>query len=121
MVEIMETLGSDVFKQMFADSPRLVAFLDAEFSGPANDAARHRLLESVDESQFSLRDWVESLRTVQAWLDSRGLELPIEDQIGYVGCAGDAASAGANLTHLPALVADMLETYGCERAEKRNS
>ena len=38
------------------------------------------------------------------------------EQIGYVCCAVEAAGAGASLTHLPSLVAEMLEAYGCERA-----
>ena len=57
---------------------------------------------------------------MRAWLDARSLQLPIEDQLGYICCAGESAGAGANLTHLPPLVADMLEAYGCERAVKKS-
>ncbi|WPJ96940.1 hypothetical protein SH580_04365 [Coraliomargarita algicola] len=119
MVEIIDSMGSDAFKAQFGDSPQLLSFLEANFSGTENAAARRQLLESSDDSAFSLRQWVESLRTVRAWLDTRGLEMPIEDELGYVCCAGEAAGAGSNLTHLPALVAEMLESYGCERAEPR--
>lgn len=119
MVEFIERLGAEVFKGQFGDSPQLLSFLEANFTGVENAGARHELLEFTDESVFSLRQWVESLRTVRAWLDARGLEMSIEDELGYVHCAGEAAGAGANLTHLPALVAEMLESYGCERAEKK--
>ncbi|MGZ0654230.1 hypothetical protein ACWPKO_00190 [Coraliomargarita sp. W4R53] len=119
MVEIINSLGVDVFKAQFGDSPQLLSFLEANFAGAENAERRQQLLDSTDESLFSLRQWVESLRTVRAWLEARGLEMSIEDELGYVCCAGDAAGAGANLTHLPALVADMLDSYGCDRAEPR--
>ena len=119
MVEIIESLGVDAFKAQFGDSPQILSFLEANFSGAENASTRELLLESTDESVFSLRDWVESLRVVRAWLDAKGLYMSLEDELGYVHCAGEAAGAGANLTQLPALVAEMLESYGCERAEKK--
>jgi len=118
MDEIVERLGIDIFNEQFADSPKLVALLEAYFVGAENAEARHQLLEATDESEFSLHQWVDSLSIVIAWLDSRGLELAMKEQIGYVCCAGEAAGAGANLTHLPSLVAEMLETYGCDRATR---
>ena len=121
MDEIVERLGIDIFNEQFADSPKLVVFLEAYFAGVENTEARHQLLEATDESEFSLHQWVDSLSIVIAWLDSRGLELAMKEQIGYVCCAGEAAGAGANLTHLPSLVAEMLETYGCERATRIDS
>lgn len=121
MDEIIERLGIDIFNEQFADSPKLVALLEANFAGVENAEVWHQLLEATDESEFSLHQWVDSLSIVIAWLDSRGLELAMKEQIGYVCCAGEAAGAGANLTHLPSLVTEMLETYGCERATRINS
>ena len=121
MDEIVERLGIDIFNQQFGDSPKLVVLLEAYFAGVENTEARHQLLEATDESEFSLHQWVDSLSVVIAWLDSRGLELAMEEQIGYICCAGEAAGACANLTLLPSLVAEMLETYGCERATRIGS
>ena len=121
MDEIIERLGIDIFNEQFADSPKRVALLEAYFAGVENAEVWHQLLEATDESEFSLHQWVDSLSIVIAWLDSRGLELAMKEQIGYVCCAGEAAGAGANLTHLPSLVSEMLETYGCERATRINS
>ena len=116
MLEIIECIGADIFNEQFADSPQLVVFLEAHFNGIENNSVRRQLLEAVDVSEFSLQQWVESLSIAQSWLDARGLELAMGEQIGYVCCAVEAAGAGASLTHLPSLVAEMLETYGCERA-----
>lgn len=118
MDEIVEHLGIDIFNEQFADSPKLVALLEAYFVGVENVEVWHQLLEATDESEFSLHQWVDSLSILITWLDSRGLELAMKEQIGYVCCAGEAAGAGANLAHLPSLVAEMLETYGCERATR---
>ena len=118
MDEIVERLGIDIFNEQFANSPKLVVLLETYFAGVENTEVWHQLLEATDESEFSLHQWVDSLSIVTAWLDSRGLELAMKEQIGYVCCVGEAAGAGANFTHLPSLVAEMLETYGCERATR---
>ena len=121
MVEIIERVGLEQFKAQFADSTKLLSFLEANFAGIDNTLACEQLLEAVDESPFSLRQWVESLRTVRAWLDARGLEMKSADEIGYVCCAGAAAGSGANLESLAVLVAEMLEAYGCERAVEKSA
>lgn len=120
MVEIYDSLGAEAFKKQFAGSPQLLAFLEANFSGPDNEEARKELLSSTDGSDFSLRDWVEALRTLRAWLDARGLEMAAEDELGYVCCAGASAGSGAILSSLPAIVSEMLEAYGCDRAVRKS-
>lgn len=119
MREIIEVLGPELFQQQFADSPQLLAILEASFTGAENAVVRQQLLELSDESAFSLRDWVESMRTLRAWLDVRGLDLSTEDQLGYISCAGASVVGSEHLSHLPALVAEMLDLYACERAVPR--
>ena len=118
MVSLMKDIGLERFKKEFAGSPKLLGYLEANFESAAAPEWV-ALTEAVDESDFSLRDWVESLIVMAHWLDSRGLELPMRDQIGYVCCSGDSAGAGSNLEHLPGLVEAMLKQYGCERAERK--
>lgn len=77
------------------------------------------LMDEVDDSDFGLLDWVEGLRALDQWLDARGLTLSLPDQIGYVSCSAAAAGGGGNLSHLPALVTDLLEAYGCDLAVKK--
>lgn len=114
-------MDSHIFKEQFSNSPQLLSFIEANFGGPEREESRRRLLELADSSEFTLRQWVESMRTVRAWLDTRDLVMSIEDELGYVCCAGEAAGPGSNLTYLPGLVSDMLEAYGCERAEPRGA
>jgi hypothetical protein len=115
MVDLINKIGEEVFFQQLAHSPANLAFLETQFRD-VDPALCNLFVESVDDSSFSLRNWVEALRVLGHWLDARGLSLSLSDQIGYVACATDAAGAGSNLTHLPSLVEEMLETYGCERA-----
>jgi len=114
----MKTLGAEKFKREFADSPKVVAYLEANFQ-ESNTTEWCALIDAADESHFSLRMWVDALIVVGHWLDAHSMEMSMTDQIGYVCCAGEAAGAGANLEHLPALVESMLEQYGCDRATPR--
>ncbi|MGJ8641082.1 MAG: hypothetical protein ACSHYA_16955 [Opitutaceae bacterium] len=114
----MEKLGFETFIKELADSPANLAFVEAHFNG-ADQAAWDEFLELVDQSDFSLRDWVEAMRVIGQWLDGRGLRMEFGDQVGYVSCASASAGAGANLAYLPGLVDEMLTTYGCERAVKK--
>ncbi len=114
----MKKLGLDFFVEQFADSPAALVYLESNFSSmQALDQAA--LLDAVDESDFTLRQWVDALMLLERWLEVRELELPVVDQLGYVCCSAEAAGAGANVTYLPSLVEDMLAAYGCERAVKR--
>ena len=99
-------------------SPKLVAFADAQF-GLGHDAQRDQLLGYVDESPFSLLDWIEALKLLGHWLDAHDQKMEVEDQLGYVSCAVEAVGADAQLTHLPTLVSEMLSQYGCERAVEK--
>ena len=89
-------------------SPKLLALADAQF-GTGCDVQRDRLLAHVDESPFSLLDWMESLKLLGHWLDAHGRTMPVEDQLGYVSCAAEAAGPNVDLAYLPALVSEMLE------------
>ena len=84
MFEIIECIGADIFSEQFADSPQLVAFLEAHFAGIENTSARRQLLKAADESEFSFHQWVSRSVSQKAWLDARGLELAMGEQIGYV-------------------------------------
>lgn len=109
--------GLAVLTGQLADSPHLLSFVEANFGAVEQKGMRQNLLESADASEFSLRQWVESLHTLRSWLDAQGLAMSAEDELGYVHCAAEVAGPGSNLTYLPALVSDMLQSYGCERAE----
>lgn len=120
MVKLMQDLGMEKFKKEFSNSPKILAYLEANFTGASDQNVWTRLVEAADESDYSLRAWVESLIVMGHWLDARSQYLSLEEQIGYISCAGESAGAGSNFESLPGLVEVMLETYGCERASDRS-
>jgi hypothetical protein len=113
----MQEFETTSFWVQFADSPSVLSYLEAHFQG--EDHLQHALLEQADESAFSLHQWVEGLIVLSQWLEVHGLELSMEDHIGYVSCAVASVGAGATFSDLPSVVHDLLEQYGCERAVKK--
>jgi len=105
------------FHADLGNSPTRIAFVEATFS-EADDRLREDFVTMVDESPFSLKQWLDALKMMGEWLDARGLKLPLRDRLGYISCAADSAGPAGGMDHLPSLVEEMLNQYGCERAEK---
>lgn len=101
-----------LFRQL-SGSPRRLAWVEAYLTEQESVST---LLEVVDESPYSLRHWVDALIVLGQWMQVRGLRATLQDQLGYVGCACEAAGSGANLTTLPAIVSEMLDEHGFEGA-----
>ena len=118
MPYLRKSLTRDPFLRHLSDSPHLLSFMEANFNGE-NKAVRERLGELVDESDYELRDWIQSLSIIGHWLDSHSMQMPLDDQVGYVCCAVEAIGAGATFEDLPNIVREMLEKYGCDRAVKK--
>lgn len=113
----MKKTSKDDFLSQFSDSPGRLAWVESHLSDPS---ARKALLEAVDDSPYSLGQWVDAFLILRQWLDARGRCASFEDQMGYLHCACPAAGAGAHLTTLAASVDDMLESYGFERAVEKS-
>ncbi|MFP4259935.1 MAG: hypothetical protein ACLFS1_02540 [Opitutales bacterium] len=112
----MESFEKRDIYERFGHAPTLVAWVEghlAEHGGAFLDT----LVEAVDESPFSLRQWVEALVVMGEWLHSHRRQASLEDQIGYVSCAAASASHCPNEESLPDLVGEMLANYGFERTK----
>ena len=105
-------------EELLADHPDLLAHLNAHLSREGSSVWQ-TLLQNVDESDFSLIDWAESLVALDEWLDQKGLALSTMDRLGYISCAAKSVSNSSIMSHLPSLVHDFLEQYGCELAVKK--
>lgn len=103
-------------KELLANHPVLLEqFTDKD------PTFRDKLLKEVDESSFTLSDWVDALIAFDQWLDQAGLTLSVQDRLAYVSCAAQSVGSHATLSHLPSLIKDFLEQYGCDRAVERTS
>jgi hypothetical protein len=111
----MKDIGTEIFLKKFADSPPRLSWAQACLSDGEKVRA---FLAAVDASPYSLAQWADAFILLDQWLEARGLQASFRDQLGYVGCACEAAGAAANMTPLSAIVSDMLEDYGFENAAK---
>jgi hypothetical protein len=95
--------------RQFSHSPAKIAWIEAYLSDQGTLMA---LLDAVDDSPYSLSQWIDAFIVVGQWMEVRGLRASFGDQLGYVHCACESAGTGANLTTLSAVVSEMLDDYG---------
>ena len=71
------------------------------------------LLDSVDESDYSLDDWIEALGAFEGWLEERGEERrPFRQIVGYIDCCTLMTSPGVSLGNLKVIVYQALTDFG---------
>jgi hypothetical protein len=116
-VIIMRNAGMERWHSQFSDSPARLAWLEAYLSRPS---AARPVLAAVDDSTFSLGQWIDAFIQLEQWLEAQGRRASFDDQLGYVHCACEAAGNGANLTTLAAVVAEMLDDYGFEHSQRKD-
>jgi len=118
----MSSDSNPIFRELFiqhlSDSPQLIAFAEANLIG-CNESVLERLGQLVDESDYELRQWVQSLSILGHWLESHSLQMAMDDQIGYVSCSVEALGSGTIYQDLPTIIQEMLDKYGCDLAVKK--
>jgi hypothetical protein len=79
--------------------------------GGANTA--QILADAVDESDYSLVDWVEALLAFDAWLDEKGeSRRPFPEMVGYVHCCTMTSSPVLSLPSLKVTLTEALTGFG---------
>ncbi|MEO0413924.1 MAG: hypothetical protein AAF226_03105 [Verrucomicrobiota bacterium] len=77
------------------------------------------LYELVDESYYSLSDWLDALMHFDSWLESKSIDLrPLKEMIGYLHCSQMVSAETLSPPPLPRLVVQMLDDYGFDAAQK---
>ena len=72
-------------------------------------------LDEVDQSEYSLADWMGALLEFDRWLESRSIEKrPFRAMIGYAHCCTLISVPGAQLPSLELVVIQNLNAYGFE-------
>lgn len=88
----------------------------------ADETALGDFLAAVDDSDYSLADWVDALLAFDRWLAAHGTAArPFASMTGYLDCC--AAAAPRTVGVLPALQALLLrnlEEYGFDAAQERS-
>ncbi len=76
---------------------------------------REALLEAVDNSPYSLGDWLEAIAAFETWLKGRGeRRRPWRDIVGYIHCCTLMESPGIPLGKLNIIVNQALIEFGFE-------
>lgn len=72
-------------------------------------------LESVDQSDYSLRDWIDAMQAFDRWLAGRDVrERPFDAMTGYITCCTMTNPVSVQIPELQAVVIQNLEQYGFE-------
>jgi hypothetical protein len=96
-----------------AKSPRqLNVISDYIGRSPTADNELKLLFERVDESPYSLTDWLESIETFHDWNASSGQTTELEMLLGYISCCTEATPNSQTEVGLNSTVTAMLKQYG---------
>lgn len=83
---------------------------------PDSGLGTRTFFQAVDESPFSLEEWIEGLSFFDRWLKMKGQGAGLLTMLGYLRCCSEAAQkAGLKLRFVQHLE-EMLETHGFEGA-----
>lgn len=111
MRESCHPLFATVENAVGKNSPELAAFARLLDHGEAGEL--EALLEHVDESDYSLVDWVEALTAFDAWLTDQGeSRRPLAEMRGYIHCCTYMNSPRLSLPILKVLVVKALTEFG---------
>jgi len=83
------------------------------FVKSAEEVDYERLFEDVDQTDYSLGDWVEAMVGFDAWLEAEDVNLrPFSEMVGYIHCCTMAAPQTISLANLKVIVIQSLTDFG---------
>ena len=72
-----------------------------------------RLFEEVDQTDYSLGDWVEAIVGFDAWLEAEKVKSrPFSEMVGYIHCCTIAAPQTIRSPNLRVVVIQSLKEFG---------
>ena len=73
-----------------------------------------QIFRRVNNTQYSLSDWIDAIAYFHSWLTERKLKIDLQPMIRYLTCCTEAPDAAKSGHALVALAEDMLATYDYE-------
>lgn len=84
-----------------------------KFVKSAQDVDFDRLFEDVDQTDYSLGDWVEAMAGFDAWLEAENVKSrPFSEMVGYIHCCTMAAPQTISSPNLKVIVIQSLTEFG---------
>lgn len=76
-----------------------------------------RWFQQIDDSSFSLSDWIEAVLEFDAWLSRNAIaERPLDSMIGYIHCCTLTMAETLSPPNLASLTREMLDQHGFDAA-----
>ncbi len=83
------------------------------------DPALKKLFEQVDQSDYSLSDWIKALLIFDQWLDDKKIQgRPVASMLSYIHCCTLTLSDNLAPPDLARLTNEMLKLYGFDAASE---
>jgi hypothetical protein len=83
---------------------------------PDSGLGTQAFFDAVDESRYSLQDWIEAIHLFDQWLKNQKLQSNFMVMLGYLRCSAESTlNDGLKLT-LATILSEMLQTHGFEGA-----
>jgi len=79
------------------------------------------LVENVDESPYTLKEWLEAWEFFHHWLQNRNRRASFFNRLGYLACCGQYLEGKAIYPAFIVLLEEMLESYGFEGDDTADS
>ncbi len=74
--------------------------------------------QDVDQSDYSLEDWILALLTIDQWLEESGSDQrPLKSMAGYIHCCTYTLTGPLPTPDLARLTREMLDQYGFDAVE----
>ena len=94
------------------DNPRTARLFAKYLSREINPrAASRQFLEEVDQSEYSLNEWIEAFQTLAAHVESTAAKTSLAGLCGYLQCC-EASGRGSPRAGFALTVETMLRTHG---------
>lgn len=98
-------------KALSGDTVSLAAF--REFLTRAENPDLDALFEEVDQSDYSLPDWISAFLTFDRWMTEQKREArPFRGMMGYIHCCTLMNATQVSLASLNVIVGEALTDYG---------
>ena len=83
---------------------------------PGSDLAV--LFEAVDETDYSLADWIAALLEFDRWMDEEGTSnRPFRQMLGYINCCTQINPPNVSLASLKVIVNEALTGFGFDHKD----
>ena len=96
-------------------APRqLLVLVDYAARQPQGRPGITDLFDRVDESDYTLTDWLKAIESFHDWISSRTISTDLDMLLGYISCCTEANPNSPTELNLKETVLEMLEQYGFE-------